>query len=159
MPLEPLASQTRVIKGRSYTVTQLPAFQGLDLVEQVGVIIGPALGAFAKNGLAGQVDIEAGATRLFSALGKGKLRELTIALLKTTTVELDGGKTPNVLDVFDMLFAGKLTEAFAVMAFAFEVLCGDFFDAARSSLGGFLAAQGPESVSTSQSGSSIAGSP
>jgi hypothetical protein len=150
-----LESQSRVIKGRTYTVTQLPAFDGLDLIEQVGVIIGPALGALARNGTEGKVDLEAGAVRLFAGLGKGKLRELAQALLRTTVIE-EGGKKTELLGVFQLLFAGKLTEAFEVMAFAFEVLCGDFTTAAKSMLQGFLAA-GAASGSISPNDSSTAG--
>jgi len=151
-----LETKDKIISGRRYQVTQLPAFQALDLLEQLTTLAGPALGALAKNGVSGQVDFEAGAVRLFASLGGGKLKAVTLALLSTTTVDL-GDRSPRMLDIFDLEYAGKLSVVFKVMAFALEVQFQDFFDAAKSLLGEFLAARGSESISPSIS--SIVGSP
>ena len=151
-----LQTMDKMIGGRLYRVAQLPAFQALDLLEQLTVLAGPALGALVKNGMKGQVDFESGAVRLFSSLGGGKLRALASGLLASTTVELSPGKSPRMLDVFDVEYAGRLSEVFQVLAFALEVQFADFFDAAKDLLGEFLAAQA--SASNSPSASSLAGS-
>lgn len=143
----PLEIKQKTIGGRLYLVGMLPAFQGLDLLEQLSVIAGPALGALAKNGASGKVDFESGAIRLFSALGGGKLRTITAALLASTCVEMAPGKEPRVLDVFDVLYAGNLSEVFKVMAFALEVNFADFFGAAKEVFAEFLAAKESESSS------------
>lgn len=139
----PLETKETIIDGRRYAVTQLPAFQALDLLEQLTTLAGPALGALAKNGVSGQVDFEAGAVRLFAGLGGGKLKAITLALLSTTTVDI-GDRSPKMLDVFDLEYAGKLSVVFRVLAFAMGVQFADFFAAAKSVLGEFLAAKGSE---------------
>lgn len=149
-----IVSKDKIIGGRKYTVATIPAFQALDLLEELSVIAGPAFGAMMKNGLSGEVDFEAAAVQLFKKLGGGKLRALARGLLFGMTVEISAGKTPLVLDVFDAEYAGKLSEAFKAMAFAAEVQFADFFAEAKSKWDEFMAESGKASLSSSQNTSS-----
>lgn len=148
-----IQTKEKLINGRKYTVATLPGFQALDLLEELSVIAGPALGGLIRNGASGEVDFETAAVRLFHGLGGGKLRALTKALLQGVTVELAPNKAPMVLDVFDVEYAGKLAEIFKVLAFAAEAQFADFFAEAKSLWGRFTAA---ENSSASPSSSPIA---
>lgn len=146
-----IRTDERLIGGRMYSVSTFPGFQALDVFEELAVLVGPAFGAMLKSGVSGEADFEAAAVRLFQGLGGGKVRALTRALLSGVTVELAPGKTPLMLDHFDLEYSGKLSEVFRVLAFAAEVQFADFFADAKNLWGQFTAPSDKGSPSSSPS--------
>jgi hypothetical protein len=119
-----MESQSKTIEGRTYTVTQYTALRALDVFELVSPVLAPA---FAKLAGAGQeADIGPAIEALVARLGGGKLRQLANALLEPVQVT-ENNRIRNMLDGFDIAYAGRLGEVFQVLAFAVEVQFGSFF--------------------------------
>jgi len=141
-----IETKEKVIEGRRYLVTQLPAFKALDVLEMLSTVAGPAMAALATGGPEAQ--LEAAAALLFAKLGGGKLRTLANELLASVEV-IEGGKKRAMLVGFDVEYAGRLFEVFTVMAFAVDLNYADFSAGVRGLLSGALQAKASESISPS----------
>jgi len=127
-----LKVETREIDGATYTVTQLDAWRAMRLMARIGNIVGPALAKAAEAG----DDAE--------DMPLDKVAEVISALTaKLTPDELEGITKEMLHNVlkddrnisgknFGLEMAGQMTTVFKLLAFAFEVNYGDFFDAARA---------------------------
>lgn len=168
-----LEPQTRTIDGFTVTLTPMPAWQSLEVLQQLSKMIGPALSKLGGAAAAAQGDEVAQASALegvagaltgaLSALKPAEVRELGQQLLKNCLVELDDtpGKQVPILKVFDTAFQGRILVALKIMAFSIEVNFGDFFAALRPALAAIgarvKAAAGPSSSPITSPSSGPAG--
>ncbi len=105
-------------------VSRLPAMRGVKLSARIGRVVGPAMMKAFQNGLEGDVDLGVVSVLLFDRLGPDELEAVLRELFATTTCD---GKP--LMQVFDVLFAGKLDLVIPLVRFGFEVQFGSFFDA------------------------------
>ncbi len=140
---------TKTIDGLAITSVSLEPADAYDLLPELAPVLGAlfrlrdsvkapmkaALEAIAR----GEGDIEldvsgetiGDALRIAGqALGGGKLTELLVRLLKTTSIATPGGENYRITDraTFSLAFAGRMWAAIPIAAFAFEVTYGNFSD-------------------------------
>lgn len=140
--------ETRDINGCTYTVTPMPTFEGLRLMQRLVKIIGPAAASAAKPGDVFAA-IGAGLGELAARLEGDDLEQVVKALAKHSQVTDEGGKTRPLAAAADMHFQGRYEDLFAWMAFALEVNFGpllgwlrsDAFARARAAVPGGAAAK------------------
>lgn len=127
-----LKTETTVIDGEEYTLSQLPAMRSLKLFSKLAGILGPALAkAGGLAGTDGSADLGALAELVGMLAAKLPGEEL-----EAITNDLLWNLRRGTLDVapkkgFDLAFAGKATTVFKLLRWAFEVNYGDFFAAGR----------------------------
>lgn len=145
----PSGPQTKTIEGLAITAVSLEPADAYDLLPELAPVLGAvfrlrdsvkapmkaALEAIARG--EGDIEIEfsgetiADALRIAGqALGGGKLTEVLVRLLRTTTIAAPGGEKYRITDraTFSLAFAGRMWAAVPVAAFAFEVTYGNFSD-------------------------------
>jgi len=115
-------AKSRVVEGLPVTSTPLTPWRTLDLLPELSGLMEPGAGADS--------DLEMFA-KVVSGMGKGKLRELLPQILAGTkvTVEESGKPTPvplNSVEMFDLVFDGRMEALPGVVAFALEVSFGGF---------------------------------
>lgn len=126
-----IETKEKTIDGTRWVVTQFPATEGLEILNELGRILGPGLaklGSAAKQGR-GQslldMDIDIGVigeafSSVFSRLAEVRVSEFIKRLLTSTRMVNDKGHPAEVLAQFDMLFAGKYLTLFKVVFFVVE---------------------------------------
>ena len=131
-------SEPREIDGETYTVTQFPASKNLRLWTRIVRLLGEPLGALVQGAVAAgglalsaAVDIQGAVKALAEKLEPLEFESLVRDLLSGTFVKgvgPDGNVVAkDVADVFDGLFAGRMTTLFKVLAFVMEENYADFF--------------------------------
>jgi hypothetical protein len=142
-----LKSETRSIGGNEYTVTQLGAARGREILRRIMKVAGPAMEAAARVVATGESGGKA--TAIVRGLGKvvETLSEEDLSLFcsefgRASTVRL-GGKSPSVGDVFEVHFAGNYLEMCEWLAFCLEVNYRSFFTGIVAKLGGEAQPQSP----------------
>lgn len=146
-PPEPplLDPKTKQIAGYTFTVTPLPGWQGLELLQQLGKLIGPAIAKLGQsaaqantgNDAAALAGVSGAIEGALTALKPGELVMLGKQLLANTLVQtpaMGPGDAVPVLKVFDSEFAGQIFTVLKLMTFAIEVNYADFFAALRPAL-------------------------
>jgi hypothetical protein len=136
-------SQSKVIDGITFTVTQLPATRALKLFTKLVEVAGPALEALQKSPGSGLGDMEVAAlggalSAASSRLGEEGLMQIAAALFELATATWEGAQAP-VMARFDVMFQGRLTTLFKAIGFALEVNYGDFLGALRNAAPGLSA--------------------
>ena len=128
--------QERVIDGVTYSVYMLPPKTAMDLLVDIGKVVGPSVGtlvdaASSKGGAAALLEMSVtseffskAASELFERMDKSVLRSVIDQLAKVSMA--DGVKLESTLDIH---FRGKLGTMFKWLAFALQVQFGDFFNA------------------------------
>lgn len=127
-----IKTQSVVIDGDTYELTQLPAMRAMKLFARIGGVLGPALAqaapaASAKGVLGMDIGLLGGAIESLAA-------KLTPEELEVITKDLLWSLRKNGKDCtgsFDVEMQGKIMTVFALLRFAFEVNYGDFTDALR----------------------------
>jgi len=127
--------ETRDIGGCTYTVTPMPTFEGLRLMQRLVKIVGPAAGAVAKPG-DGISAIAAAIGELAGRIEGDDLVEVVKALAKHSQVTDESGKTKALVNVADLHFQGRYDDLFAWVAFALEVNFGPLLGWLRSGAAG-----------------------
>lgn len=134
-----LKTQSKEIGGDTFTVSQLPMFRALRLLNRIGRAVGPALGHVASaydasKGDGAPVDgvrvgeaVGRALSALFGSLSDDELEAITRAMLETAMIESNGKTTP-LLKSIDLVMQGRILDLFKLLAFAFEVNYGDFFE-------------------------------
>jgi hypothetical protein len=119
-----VTQQERVIDGRTFVVSQLPAGAGWKLLRRIAHGVGPAFGKLMGAGSLAEADMssmgEALAT-LFDRLTEAEMKVIIDTLFTSATV--DG--VP-VLQAFDKVFQGEMPLLFKALKFAIEVNYGNF---------------------------------
>lgn len=125
-------TETRVIDGVEYRVTQFGALEGRKVLLRLLKAVGPLFAAFAELKGEGEGKLKDAIPHLDSALNGLKeedLEYLCDVFARCTEVKLNG-KWPNLPDVFDLHFTGKYISMFAWLKFCVEVNFSDFFQLA-----------------------------
>lgn len=139
-----IRSETREIRGTTFTVTQLTATRSLKLLNKIGKVLGPSLAHLGRavedgGGDIRSADVDFGeigsaAAALFEKLSDDALFDsITRELLAGVTVQSKDGIVPLFAGAstatFDAVFADHPTDAYRLMLFALEVNYRDFFGA------------------------------
>jgi hypothetical protein len=130
--MQPTGPQTKTIDGLSVTSISLEPADAYDLLPDVAPIFGMVVAA--KAGIeAGALDIEGLLAAASQRLGGGRMTELMVRMLRSTTITTpssEGGTIHRVTDraTLSLAFSGRMWSVFAVAAFAFEVTYGGFSD-------------------------------
>jgi hypothetical protein len=151
-------AQTKVIKDVTYSVTQLPPKQALDLLMDLIKMLGPALSPILANvtsmkgGLlekdVGEVlkssFISEAVNTLFTQMDKGVVMKMINQLADVTTITFPGGATQgaNLKSAFDAHFMGNLGALMQWIPFALHVQFAD----PLSDLGSVIAMYSPKST-------------
>jgi hypothetical protein len=138
-----IRSETKEIRGTTFTVTQLTATRSLKLLNKIGKVLGPSLAhlgrAIEGGGDLRSSDVDFGeigaaAAALFEKLSDDALFDtITRELLAGVTVQGKDGVVPLFSGpstaTFDAVFADHPSDAYRLMLFALEVNYQDFFGA------------------------------
>lgn len=134
-----LTGTSETIDGHEYTVYMLPPMTALDMLVDIGKMLGPGLGSvvdavsgnFAEGGIDAVMEqnldgafFSKAATALFQNLNKASVRDVVTTLAGATHV--DGKK---LKDIFDIHFRGKLGGLAKWLAFSLKAQYGDFWSA------------------------------
>ncbi len=128
-----LKTESKVIDGIKFNVTQFPGRQGVKLAFRIFKEIGPAIAAVAagvdfKGGKLGSVDfLQVAAALEKIGIGPDAFCQLILDILAGTRVERDGNVSDMTGEFFDMEFGGNLEVPFKAAVFALEVNFGSFF--------------------------------
>lgn len=142
-----IVTQTKNIDGHDFTVTQLPGFRSMRMLNRLMRVLGPGLAKLAGEVQNAQrklpklrsvdqllnVDVSAfgeGLTELFAKLSDDELESITRALLEGTRVKsatITKGQDIELLPVFDVVMQGRVWTSLKLLVFAVEVNYGDFF--------------------------------
>jgi hypothetical protein len=129
-------TRSRKIGDCTYTITLLPAGQGLTINALLYRALGPSLAEMAAN-LEGDFSladlpwaaITAAVKELTIRLDEADLRTLCTTFAATTEVTLPDGKTkPRLNDVFDSHFAGKYARMYQWLFFCLQENFADFLE-------------------------------
>lgn len=129
-----IATRDKLINGHTYSVTQFPARHAFMLKARLAKLLGPALaeilaslnGVSKESILSADIDlsaISAALNKLLGAVDEQSTMDLILKLLSCT--RMDGKEITEQL--FDIEFAGNLSDVYKVLAFVIEVNYGDFF--------------------------------
>lgn len=121
------ATETTVIDGAEYSITQLPGRRGLEMFGKLAGIMGPAALEALSKGFSMDEDISNLAPiglALFSQIKPGELTTITDELFYAALIN---GKP--LKEQADIIFQGKTFTLLKVIAFAVKVNYYDFFDA------------------------------
>lgn len=143
-----LEPQKKTIQGYTVTVGALPAWQSLEVLQQLSKMIGPAVARLGTAAGASSLDTPEGNAQALAGLGDaitgaltalkpGELVALSKQLLSQTLVltpDSTEGKEVPILKVFDQVFQGQILLALKIITFAIEVNFGDFFAALKPAL-------------------------
>ncbi len=128
--MPPTGPQTKTIDGLSVTSISLEPADAYDLLPDIAPIFGMAM--IGRQGLeTGTIDLEGLLAAASQRLGGGRITELMVRLLRSTTITTpssEGGIIHRVTDraTLSLAFSGRMWSAFAVCVFAFEVTYGGF---------------------------------
>lgn len=120
---------SKEIDGRTYTVYMLGPTVAMDMLIDIGKVVGPALSSLGQDAAVLDQEINArffasAASGLFANLNKATLREVTQTLAKTTLVD------DVALDkIYESHFRGRLGSLAKWLAFALQVQYGNFLSA------------------------------
>lgn len=154
-PAAVAAPQSRLIDGVTYTLTPLPAWHALEVLQGLLKVAGPLIGGAAAGGDAG--------AKSFGAAFQTNPAEVAALLRRLLEpAQYAGARGPEpLLPVFDVHFQGRLLSMFKLAAFAVEVNFGDFFaelrrraPAALSKIEGAIANWGGGQSASPNAGSS-----
>lgn len=129
-----LKTDTCVINGATYSITQLPAMRGMRLFARVARFLGPALGKLGVSGQkAGGVSEEvlgAAVEALFERLAPDEFEAVLTEFF--WSLKRDGRDVAPKASgsQFDLEMAGQLVTILQLVKFAFEVNFGNFTAAA-----------------------------
>lgn len=122
---------TKLINGRKYQVTMLGATEGLDVLDDLLKVLGPAFGALAggldltkglKEADLKGAAIERAVTALVQSTDKERTKSIIRRLAECTLVD---GKPLQA--IFEVHFAGAYAELFKWLTFGLEAQFSDFF--------------------------------
>ncbi len=128
-----LKTESKVIDGIKFNVTQFPGRAGVKLAFRIFKEIGPAFASAAagidfKGGKLGSVDfLQVAAALEKIGIGPDAFCQLLLDILAGTRVEKDGSVSDITGEFFDMEFGGNLGIPFRAAVFALEVNYGSFF--------------------------------
>jgi hypothetical protein len=127
-----LKTDTHIIEGATYTITQLPAMRGLRLFARVARVLGPALGKLGAAKAGGikiggvGVSEEAFGTAIETLFDKLSPDEFELVLSEFFWSLTRNGKKVAPGAEFDLEMAGQLVTILKLLKFAFEVNYGNF---------------------------------
>lgn len=128
--------QETVIDGVTYSVYMLPPKAAMDMLVDIGKVVGPSLGtildaASEKGGITHLLDMSVNseffskaAGQLFERMDKAVLRSTIDQLVQVSMA--DGVKLDSI---FEIHFRGKLGSMFQWLTFALKVQFGNFLSA------------------------------
>lgn len=134
-----LTSQDRQIGESIYRVHTLGATPSLDLLLELGRMVGPSLGILVDGLESGKLSEMLSAKLSGDAFGRAleglasrmdtpKVQGMIAKLRAKTEVDVSGGGAfQQLAPVYEVHFAGKMSDLFAWFKFALEVQYGDFF--------------------------------
>lgn len=148
-----LESKTKQIGDHVYLVRQLPATQAHKLLLRIGKVLGPALGGGLESVQSFELDAAKGIGKAISELFERATPDEVDAIVKAFAdySEVDGKPLKTM---FDLHFAGKLSDMYRWLAFALEANYSDFFGVFKQA-GGALA----QAAARFQSPSTSSGQP
>ncbi len=126
-----IKNETRTIGEHEYTVYQLGAKEGREILRRLVKVLGASFDVVAREwgtgGFTSNLPAMArGAVAVVENLEGPDLVAFCDAFGKSSTVRL-GEKNPKVADVFDLHFAGNYDEMVLWLVFALEVNYAGFF--------------------------------
>lgn len=134
-----IKTDTRMINGREWSVTQWPGTKALDALFSLTKLVGKGMDGVTmtkdnKVSLDAEVSVASIVTRVIEGIGTSSdAQKLLYRLLSHTRVDgkpVDGGSS------FDVLFAGsQLFDLAPGLRFVLEHNFGDFFQAAKDTTG------------------------
>lgn len=127
-----LETKTKEIGACSYSVQQLGALKGHQVLMRLLKCIGPALEGLEGKKLSEEV-LAGMLAKVVSELDEGAVDYFCDAFAGSTTVLMPDGKAPFLNHVFDVHFAGKYLDLAKWLVFCMEVNFGDFFGEALKS--------------------------
>jgi hypothetical protein len=115
------------------TITQLPAMRAFKFLARLGKGFGKPLAELLgkwKGSLEATDFAQLGpaVASLAESLSESEMESLTRALFETATIKQSGKLIP-LMDVFDLVFQGRVEDIFKVWAFALSVNYGTFYNA------------------------------
>ena len=137
-----IKSESKIIGGYEYKVTQLPAMLGLFMSKRLIVLLGPIVGellASTDNGKKSFDSLDVGkvANTLATALKElsdDDLQDIINKLFYNTTVKI-GMQESLLMPQFNELMADRFLDIFTLLAFAIQVNFGNFTSALLQSKG------------------------
>jgi hypothetical protein len=133
--------QRRNVGGLDFELTPLSGWKALETWTRVARLLAPGLDGLAALKATGQEEVLAGLAKAVQGLAATEpteLRALSQVLLESCIVTWEG-KQVRLLPVFDVVMQARMLTVFKLLAWSVEVNYWDFFDAARSALGGLRA--------------------
>ncbi|MBI5543609.1 MAG: hypothetical protein HY901_06960 [Deltaproteobacteria bacterium] len=140
------ATETKVVGGHTYAVSQLPARRAGELFVKLGRLGGPSLLELISRGRDLDRDVRALApvvVLLFDRIPPGEFTAIADELLSTATRD---GKP--LADTVDLVFQGQLFNMMQVLWFAIVVNFSDFRDGLAGLLGPAMADERSEDTTT-----------
>lgn len=133
-----LKSESRVIGEFEYTVTQLGAAKGMEVLRRLGklgggVAQGALRAAMGEGGDSAKLGaLIGGLVVVLQSLEEVDIKYFVEVFGANSTVQLDPKRAPRVKEVFDLHFAGNYLDLGEWLYFCLEVNFGSFFGAAMS---------------------------
>lgn len=127
-----IETKEKIIDGKRWIVTQFPTSEGLEILNELGRILGPGLaklGGAAKQGKHQSLldmDVDLGVigeafSAVFTRMSEVNASTFMKRLLGSTRCVDDKGHPAEVARQFDIIFAGKYGTLFKVAFFVVEV--------------------------------------